>query len=141
MLRWAGAILLAGLAACLTTTPAERYFDIVWNTVNENHFDPTFAGHDWQAIGERHRTTVLSAKSGEERHRRLNAMLFELGLSHLIVLDKAEVKRRVPAVFAEGSLGLAVRYLEDRAVVTDVRPKSSAAVAGLRPGFVIQRIG
>ncbi|MDP6407328.1 MAG: S41 family peptidase, partial [Alphaproteobacteria bacterium] len=100
-----------------------------------------FGGRVWQAIGERHRVTVLSARSGEERHRRLNDMLFELGLSHLIVLDKAEVKRRVPAVFAEGSLGLAVRYLEDRAVVTDVRPKSSAAAAGLRPGFVIQRIG
>jgi carboxyl-terminal processing protease len=139
--RWIAAIVLAGLAACVTTSPAERYFDIVWNTVNESHFDPTFAGHDWQAIGERHRTAVLAAKSGEERHRRLNAMLFELGLSHLIVLDKAEIKRRVPAVFAEGHIGLAVRYLEDRVVVSQVGPKSSAAAAGLRPGYVIQRIG
>ncbi len=140
-MRWAAAILLAGLAACVTTSPAERYFDIVWNTVNESHFDPTFGGGDWKAIGERHRATVISAKSGEARHRRLNDMLFELGLSHLLVLDKAEVKRRVPAVFAEGSLGLGVRYLEDRVVVTDVKPKSSAAAAGLRPGFVIRRIG
>jgi hypothetical protein len=31
-----------------------KTFDVVWKTVNEKYFDPTFGGVDWMAIRERY---------------------------------------------------------------------------------------
>jgi len=116
-------------------------FDLVWQTVNQTHFDSTFGGIDWQAMRERYRPDIESAESIEAFSRITNQMLFELGLSHLLVADEEMLKNYVPTLFAEGSVGLDVRWIEDRAIVTRVSPDSPGRPAGVKPGVVITRIG
>ena len=41
-------------------------FEIVWRTVKENHFDPTFGGVDWDAVHEEFAPLVGRAHSDHE---------------------------------------------------------------------------
>jgi len=45
-------------------TAAERasIFDTVWQTVNDQYFDPTFGGKDWQAIGDEYRQKLTTCR-------------------------------------------------------------------------------
>ncbi len=142
--------LAAWLALFLTTTPCSAQhliaknlesFDLVWQTVNQTHFDSTFGGIDWKAMRYRYRPEIESADSIEAFSRITNQMLFEFGLSHLLVADEEMLKTYVPTLFAEGSVGLDVRWIQDKAVVTRVRPGSPGRAAGVKPGVVITRIG
>jgi carboxyl-terminal processing protease len=116
-------------------------FELVWQTVNRTHFDSTFGGIDWQAMRDRYRPDIESAEGIEAFSRIANQMLFELGLSHLLVADEKMLKTYLPTLFAEGGVGLDVRWIENRAIVTRVRPGSPGLAAGVKPGAVITRIG
>lgn len=57
-------------------------FDAVWETVNENFYDPNFNDVDWVATGERYRPQVAQAASRAEKVALMNEMLGELQTSH-----------------------------------------------------------
>jgi carboxyl-terminal processing protease len=152
-------LVLAGCAGGATPTPtraprptavietrltaAERaaIFDSVWQTVNDNYFDPTFGGKDWQAIGDEYRQKLAACQNdGTFWFRVLNPMLFELGVSHLAALPPELASELDHMTFATGSLGMDVRLLDGKAVVTLVVEGSPADEAGLRPGFVITSV-
>src|SRR5690606_14714730 len=42
-------------------------FDTVWRTINETHFDPSFGGLDWGAVGRELRDRVEAATSPAEQ--------------------------------------------------------------------------
>jgi carboxyl-terminal processing protease len=134
---------LLGLAACDSEngrSENEEYlenFEIVWQTVNDTYFDPTFGGLDWDEVHDRYRPLIAAAESGEEFYRTMNEMLFELNVSHLGVVPAEEL---APGLSTEGSLGIDVRLLGNDAVITSVEPGSPGGEAGLQPGFVIQSI-
>jgi carboxyl-terminal processing protease len=67
-------------------------------------------------------------------------MLFELNVSHVAVVPPDQKEQLEPVLSAEGSIGIEVRLLGDEAVITSVHPGSPGAQAGLRTGFVVQRI-
>lgn len=67
-------------------------FDLVWKTVNENHFDPAFGGVDWSAMRDRYRPQIASTSDIEEFTRITNQMLFELKTSHLLVATEKTLK-------------------------------------------------
>jgi carboxyl-terminal processing protease len=152
---------LAGAAQTPTPAPApaatpdaaaqrREAFETVWRTVNESHFDPTFGGLDWASIGERYRPLAAAAKSDAEFHDLLRRMVGELKLSHFVIYPPGALETPTasgsggaaekPAA-ARGASGLGVRVIGGRAVVTSVEPDSAAARAGLRMGFVIERVG
>ena len=137
--------ILLTLALCATAScagsPNERSFDVVWRTVDRTHYDPDFGGVDWQAAYDRFRPRAAAATDAEAFYLAVNEMLFELELSHLVVLPRDDLKRALPTLFAEGSIGLDLRLFDGEAVVTTVAPGSPAARAGIRPGQVVQRIG
>jgi carboxyl-terminal processing protease len=134
-------IFLALLAtASWAGTPHERSFDLVWRTVNETHYDPTFGGVDWEAAYDRYKPLVATAQTDAEFYARTNEMLFELNLSHLLAIPRDDLKRALPVVFAEGTVGVGVRLIGGEAVVTSVKPGSPGAQAGLRPGQVVRRV-
>jgi len=114
-----------------------QVFEIVWQTVNDRYFDPSFGGLDWDEVHERYRPLIAAAESGEEFVRIINEMLFELGVSHLAV---APADQLAPSLSTEGSIGIDVRLPGDDAVITSVEPGSPGGEAGLRPGFVIGSI-
>ena len=124
-------------------TSAERLtlFEAVWKTINDEYFDPTFGGKDWQAIGDEYRQRLGTVQDDDTFwFQLLNPMLFELGVSHLAALPPNLAKELDLMTFATGSLGMDVRLLDGLAVVTQIVDGSPADKAGLRPGFVITSV-
>ena len=65
-------------------------YDTVWQTVNENHYDSTFGGLDWNEVYDRYRGLVSGAGSDDDFIKIVNKMLLEmklqlLNLYHLLV--------------------------------------------------------
>jgi carboxyl-terminal processing protease len=150
MRNFLAALALACAAAQLTAaqTPAataeqrREAFETVWRTVNEQHFDPTFGGVDWAAVRERYRPLADAAKSDAEFYDVLRRMLGELKLSHFAIYPPGAFDEPAAGsgASARGSAGLGVRVIDGRAVVTKVEPGSAAERAGIRMGFVIQKV-
>lgn len=142
-------------------------FEIVWQTVKENHFDPTFGGTDWDAVRAEFAPRVERAASDRELHALLQQMLNRLGQSHFNIITPesipatdeeegdedgagdrtapAERKRHRPGslLMAEHltyGIGIDLRVIAGAAVITRVEPGSPAARAGLRPGFVLRGV-
>ena len=115
-------------------------YDIVWQTVNEHHFDPTFGGLDWNEIHDRYYDRVKNAKDDPEFIKTVNEMLGELKLSHYAVFHMREKAASGSPITSSGTVGLGIRLLDDRAVVTWVKSDFPAAEAGLRIGYIVESI-
>lgn len=113
-------------------------FEKVWTTVNEKHFDPAFGGVDWKKIGEDYRPKIIAAKSDAEFYSLLQAMLGELNQSHFgIIPPNSEISA---TSFGEGEIGIEIQLLDGQAVISRVDPNSTADKAGLKTGFLIEKI-
>lgn len=117
-----------------------KSFDLVWKTVNETHFDPTFGGIDWKIMRDRYRPQIVSSSGIEEFNRITNQMLFELRLSHFLVATEKMLKTYMPTLFSEGTVGIDVRWMQNKVVITKVKPGFPAQKAGLKTGYVIKKI-
>jgi carboxyl-terminal processing protease len=125
----------------LTAEERAAILEAAWQTVNDNYFDPTFGGKDWQAIGDAYRQKAATVEDDRTFWLEvLNPMLFELGVSHIGVLPPELGSQMDPMTFATGSLGMDVRLLDGKPVVTQVAVGSPADKAGLRPGIVIMAV-
>lgn len=114
-------------------------FEKVWTTVYEKHFDPTFGGVDWKKVGEEYKPKALEAKSDEEYYGVLQAMLGELNQSHFgIVPPNTQISA---TSFGEGEIGIEIHLINDQAVISRVDAGSTAEKAGLKTGFVVEKIG
>jgi len=91
--------------------------DTIWRTVNEVHYDSTFGGVDWNAIYTRYDAQMADIEDDDELIRSMNEMLQELGLSHYAVFRTEDKAASGSPLLSEGSLGLDVRLLDDRANV------------------------
>lgn len=150
----------------------EKSFQLVWQTIRDEHFDPTLGGVNWDAVRARYAPRVARVRSDQELHNLLQAMLNELPLSHLTIVPperipriKAGKKRAGKAETTEGDdaldlmddeeenesdndvatqmlngIGVDVRLIDGRVVITRVAVNSPAAKAGLRPGFIIKSV-
>lgn len=120
-------------------------FEQVWNTVNEKHLDPTFGGVDWKAVRAKYEPRVKEVKSDTEFYALLEQMLAELRQSHFhIIPQESYVETRENESKEEnqaaGFVGVDLRIIENRAVISRIAMDSPAAKAGLRTGFVIDVI-
>ena len=113
-------------------------YDMVWETVNETHYDPSFGGLDWNEVYNRYRDSVAGGVSDDDFVRIANKMLQEMHLSHYAVFFMKEKGRSGSPLLSAGTVGMDVRLLDDKVVVTSVKPGFSAALAGLEPGYVIE---
>ncbi|MFL6209795.1 MAG: S41 family peptidase [Pyrinomonadaceae bacterium] len=137
-------------------------FEIVWRAVKDYHFDPTYGGVDWDAVHAEFAPRVARTMSDRELHLLLQEMLNRLGRSHFVIIPPESI----PAVAPEESdadepdkpvsprsqqglnvterltngIGIDLRILNGAAVITRVEPQSSAARAGLRPGFIVRSV-
>lgn len=147
----------------------QEAFQIVWQTVNDLFYDAKFGGVDWAGVRKRYEPLVATTRSDGELHRLLQQMLNELHQSHFMVIPKEAIpKIRVTKETTDSGdsnmielekeqslddinykltdrlltgIGIDLRVLDGSAVVTRVDPGSTAARAGLRPGFVIKKVG
>jgi carboxyl-terminal processing protease len=114
-------------------------FEIVWQTVNDSYFDPTFGGVNWEAMYDEYLPRISTAEDDEAFYILINEMCFELGVSHIAVIppDSGMLE---PVLSAPGSVGIDIRLIDDEAVITAIKPGSPADQAGLRTGYVILSI-
>jgi len=115
-------------------------FAAVWNTVDRTFFDPDFGGLDWEAVHDDYKPLIAAAEDDETFYQLLNRMLWELNVSHTGVGPPDMWPTIEPVAWAEGAIGVDVRLLDGRAVITRVQTGSPAERASLRPGFVIHSI-
>jgi carboxyl-terminal processing protease len=141
-------------------------FEIVWRTVKENHFDPSFGGVDWDAVRVEFAPRAFAARTDRELHLLLQQMLNRLGQSHFNIIPPEAIPSTGPEESdkdeADGGagggekprpagslymaehmtygIGIDLRVVGGVALVTRVEAGSSAERAGLRTGFVLRSI-
>ena len=133
------AVLTASAQLRSQNTPElrKKTFEKAWKTVDKNFYDPNFNGVDWKAIKKRYEPLVAAAKSDFEFYDVMKRMLRELKVSHMNLIVPVEATRLKTA---PAFTGLGVREIAGQFVITSVLANSSAADAGLKPGFIILRI-
>jgi len=123
-------------------------FKQVWQTINDKHFDPTLGGIDWKKIREIYEPKAMSAKSLKEFHEILNKMVGELKLSHFAVYEQnlddlfKEIQPTTAATQTKklSITGIEIKIVENKPVIFKVEEGSNAEKAGLKPGYVIEKI-
>ncbi len=70
----------------LPAGPHVAMFEQVWRTILDKHYDVTLGCKDWPALRESYGKQVAVAKDEAEAYRLTNALLAELGQSHLGVI-------------------------------------------------------
>ena len=142
----------APMGAAVDEKRAAALFDEVWQTVRDRFYDRKMHGLDWDAIGARHRPEAISAGTDRELADRINAMLAELGASHLGYYTPAEtayydladifarsLRHQIKTTFPSGEvsyvgIGLFTRRIEGQIFVTGVLDGMPADKAGLKVG-------
>jgi carboxyl-terminal processing protease len=71
-------------------------FEIVWQTVDKNFFDPTFNGVNWQAVHDRYAPLVARANSDRELYSLLQLMVNELHQSHFWIIPPEAIPKLLP---------------------------------------------
>lgn len=143
---------------------------MVWQTVNDNYFDQTFGGLNWNQIKNEFEPRVRQAPSDTELHALLQEMINRLNKSHFVIVPpevfreigkaQAQFKEKIetgetepenvePNALVEKEktekpvhygIGIDLRLLNQQVVVTRVEKDSPAARAGLKTGYVIEKI-
>lgn len=117
----------------------QEAFDIVWRTVKEKHFDPTFGGVDWDKVRERYAPRVATLANDKQLYALLQQMLEELGQSHFNIIPPEAIIENASEPLT-GTTGISVRYIDNQLLVTRVDEGSAAARAGIRQGFIIRQV-
>ncbi len=115
-------------------------YDTVWQTVNEHHYDSTFGGLDWNEIHDRYYNLVTNVKDDDGFIEIANKMLSELKLSHYAVFNIQKMVASGSPLVSDGSIGLDIRLLDNKAVVKSVVQDFPAAEVGIRPGYIVESI-
>ena len=115
-------------------------YEMVWQTVNEHHFDSTFGGLDWNEIHDRYYELVGNVEDDVSFVKIVNKMLAELQLSHYAVFHMKEKAASGSPLISGGSIGLDIRLIDNKVIVTSVRPDFPAAASGLKTGYLVRSI-
>lgn len=130
---------LAGAVLSAQTYKAAETFDTVFKIVRDTDFDPSFDPAKWDALGKELRPEAVSAATPGELRAVLRDMLGRLGLSHFAVIPATpDSPSDQPSGGSEP--GFDVRLLDRQLVVSSVDPDGGAAAAGVRAGWIVDRI-
>jgi carboxyl-terminal processing protease len=143
--RAAGVALVAAALLCSRPVLAQTYkaaetFDAVWAIVQNTHFDPAFDPEKWDRVGKELRPKAVDARTPGELRAVLADMLGRLGLSHFAVIPSTPDNPN-DRVNLSGQPGFDVRLIDKQLVVSSVDPDGGAAAAGVRPGWIVEKIG
>ncbi|MBD1902407.1 S41 family peptidase [Trichocoleus sp. DQ-A3] len=143
---------LLPVSSKLQESPTLAVFEEVWQTVNDNFFDPKFNGVDWKAMREKYKPSVKQAKSIDEASVVINQMLAELHTSHLGFYPKSQPAyyqllgifnqghflEKIQKLFPKGleytGIGAFTKEIDGKTFITAILDNSSAAQAGLKVG-------
>lgn len=71
-------------------------FEIVWQTVDKNFYDPQFNGVDWKLVHDRYAPRVARATSDRELYALLQLMVNELHQSHFWIIPPEAIPKLLP---------------------------------------------
>lgn len=114
----------------------------VWKTIEEVHWDRDLIAERWADILPEYEAKLGETESGEEARAVIAAMISRLGQSHFGIIPASVYERQAELGIEKGngSLGMAVRWLDGELVVTRVRQAGPAAQAGIQTGDRIDQI-
>ncbi|KPK57608.1 MAG: hypothetical protein AMS21_11270, partial [Gemmatimonas sp. SG8_38_2] len=129
-------------AAPIDSQLAEATFDTAWAIIYRTHFDTTFNGVDWVALGDSLRPEAQAATTVRELRLVIGEMLETLGQSHFALIPEEASEAFNPYeeedVGSEvGYMGVQYRQVGDEMVVVGVDEGSTVEAAGIQPGWVI----
>jgi carboxyl-terminal processing protease len=160
LLATASIIILVFLSAFLISPAHSAFkesqtfavFNEVWQTVNDNFYDPKFNGVDWTAMRKKYELSVKQAKSISEVSVAINRMLSELKTSHthfytnlepayyqLLGIFNASSWKEIKKFFPDRKLeyteiGVFTKEINGITFITAILDGSPAAKAGLKVG-------
>jgi len=124
----------APVAAVEWADQRKETFEVVWKTVDEAYFDPTFGGVDWTAVGEKYRAQLETAGDKPALRKLLQSMLGELRRTHLSILPR-EMSVFTPQERSRvGTVGVGCAYVDGPVAVDAVEDGSPGCTAGIHPG-------
>lgn len=124
-------------------TKSERIdmFEQVWNIVNEHFYDQKFNGVDWAKKRIDYKIQVERCNNTDTLFSLLNQMLFDLNSSHCGVGLISGLDDVVsPYLFKNGEIGIDIRIIENRLVITKVQENSPAGMGNISTGYIIEKI-
>jgi carboxyl-terminal processing protease len=138
-----------------------QIFAQVWQTVNDNFYDPKFNGINWSAVRKKYEPQVTQSKSSEEAAALINQMLSELNTSHthlftadepayyqilgIFVPRSPELRKQLQTFFPNGKIeysgiGIVTQDIADKIFIRAILEGSPAAEAGLQIGDRILKV-
>ncbi|MCS7078682.1 MAG: S41 family peptidase [Chloracidobacterium sp.] len=115
-----------------------RVFDTVCRLVERKYYDPKLRGANWAALTERLRREALTATDETTLYNVINRLLGSLQDQHTFAVPPTRAREERQG--ARVGLGIQLRKVEGRWVITRVLGGSAAQDAGLRPGWLIVEI-
>jgi carboxyl-terminal processing protease len=113
---------------------------VVWRTVYETYYDPKFGGVDWLAVREKYRVRLARVSDNDQLLRLLQEMLGELRRTHFSIVPRKAAVFNPSERVRIGTAGAEVAFVGGGVAVTDVKPGSTGAAAGIRPGDLVTRV-
>jgi hypothetical protein len=114
------------ILSCQTQNSRIEIFENVCNVFQENYYDETFGGRDWDKIKEVYRTKIENLKTEEEFYGLLNEMFFKFDVSHLGVFYPNMPDPIFKLANKEGSIGITLKVIENKIAVINVKENSPA---------------
>lgn len=104
----------------LPPAPWMPTFEAAWRTVLQKHYDPTLSCLDWPALRLTYGEQVAQAQTKEAAFEAMNAMLRELGQSHLAVIPPRPEGQGATAEpsTGPGMIPVRVRLLDGVPIIT-----------------------
>lgn len=112
-----------------------RVFDTVCRLVERKYYDPKLRGAQWATLTERFRREALAAPDETTLYGVINRLLGHLQDQHTFAVSPTRAREEKQG--ARVGLGVQLRKMEGRWVVTRVLGGSAAQEAGVRPGWII----
>ncbi|WP_221030507.1 S41 family peptidase [Actomonas aquatica] len=105
-----------------------------WELVNDRFYDPAYNGADWPSALHRYVEAAATAEDTAALYDVINDMLDELEDAHTVAMSPAEAWEDYVAERA--FVGVNLERVEDRWVVSELRPGSSAEEVGVEVGWI-----
>jgi carboxyl-terminal processing protease len=127
----------------LTKAQRIRTFETIWSRVKTRHWDARKVGANWDAVRKAYRPRVEKEQSNSAFYTLMQQMVGELGQSHFgVIPPEADVASDAKnASHGNGWHGMHIRNVYTEPVVVEVERDSPAAQAGVKPGWVIEKVG
>jgi carboxyl-terminal processing protease len=121
-------------------TPENRLkiFKQVWETINDKYYDENFNGIDWKKVKPDYQPKVESARNDDEFYGVIKEMVRELQDAHTRFWTPKEAELKKNRQFS--GIELNVDEIENKLVVTFVKPNSEEEKLGIKAGVLVEKV-